>query len=140
MRERWENSRDALLHLGEIALPIVLALWLSTGSFSRSIALEIKKRDKWKCTECGGKNSKRLEAAHRNHFKKSRIYDKTDNGMTLCVKCHYLQHLNGHGNGTLGLSKENNIKALAALWKRLSSEEREGLPNYSVLREPAVRR
>lgn len=54
----------------------------------------VKERDFYKCKLCNESNIKILEA---HHIKSKSLYPEYQldiaNGITLCLKCHYLQHI-----------------------------------------------
>jgi len=63
-------------------------------AFPRSVRTEILRRDRYRCVSCG--RSKRggylLHAAHFDHERNSN-YANPENGRTLCIYCHTIEHL-----------------------------------------------
>lgn len=57
--------------------------------------IKIKERDEYTCQLCGENNRSILEAHHMKHRSKfPELQFDFNNGITLCLSCHALQHLN----------------------------------------------
>lgn len=100
----------------------VLALGLLSQAlfyaFSRPSRREILDRDSHECQGCGA--TKHLEAAHDNHDRESPEYNEPHNGTCLCVRCHYMHHLNNRDfPEDIGLSVDYNDMAINSLYKRM---------------------
>lgn len=67
----------------------------NTKDSLRRWAILVKERDGYRCTLCGTDRISVLEAHHikEKNFHPDLQFD-INNGTTLCLKCHYLQHLN----------------------------------------------
>lgn len=104
------------LTLGLLALSSLFA-------FSRKTRQQIYNRDRGKSRWSDEPGE---EAAHILHNRDNPLYDDPSNGRMLTKREHYLDHLNREGRN--GLPPEGNRAALRLIWKRLSEEERKGLP------------
>ena len=57
--------------------------------------MKIKERDGYTCQLCGDTNKDVLQAHHMKHRGKfPELQFDFSNGITLCLKCHALQHIN----------------------------------------------
>ena len=57
--------------------------------------IKVKERDQYTCQHCGETNRKILEAHHmKNRSKFPELQFDFNNGITLCLSCHALQHIN----------------------------------------------
>ncbi len=71
-------------HLHDKNLKLALKQW----------SLKIKERDGYTCQLCGETNKSILEAHHMKHKSKfPELQFDFNNGITLCLNCHVLQHL-----------------------------------------------
>jgi endogenous inhibitor of DNA gyrase (YacG/DUF329 family) len=71
-------------HLHDKNLKLALKQW----------SLKIKERDGYTCQLCGETNKSILEAHHMKHRSKfPELQFDFNNGITLCLSCHALQHL-----------------------------------------------
>jgi hypothetical protein len=72
-------------------------------------ALKIKERDGYICQLCKEDNKSLLEAHHIKHKSKyPELQFDFNNGITLCLKCHALQHI-------------NDVKALRLITKKMAA-------------------
>jgi hypothetical protein len=100
-------------------------LAVSLTAFSWEVRQQIRERDNYRCQDTG---EPARECAHYSHDKSLETYDTPENGRVLTQKSHYMDHFNRHGRPELGLSNHHNLWALKTIWKRLSDEEKVGLP------------
>lgn len=88
--------------------------------FSREVAFEIKKRAGWKSEVSG--DSGRLEAAHIDHSKSNPSYNTPENGVSMTVFEHLVDHFARHGKN--GLPPAQNEWAIGKiLYRFLGVEE-----------------
>lgn len=72
-------------HLHDKNIKLALKQWSSI----------VKERDNYICQLCGASDKNNLEAHHIKHKSKfPELQFNFDNGITLCLDCHALQHLN----------------------------------------------
>lgn len=98
-------------------------LLLSQFAFSSGARSQILNRDK---KDVWTNETENLEAAHITHDKRDPRYNSPENGRMLTRRNHYIDHYNREGRN--GLTIPANNAALRLIWKRLSPEERQGLP------------
>lgn len=122
----FEARRFAESIANEKTLLFLLTMTMLTMAFSRETRDIILERDGYMSVESGDTNH--LEAAHYNHDKKNPLYDHPSSGRTLTRREHYLDHYKRHADGTLGLTRFQNRWALNSIWRRMTKEERKGLP------------
>mgnify|MGYP000689217179 CR=1 FL=1 len=105
----------SLLLYGGLA---VTGLLLSQFAFTSRVREQILKRDGYKCVEEGnGECIGGLEASHLDHNRDNKWYNDPENGITLCTKHHYYQHIREEGRN--GLIKKHNQYAIQKLKERL---------------------
>lgn len=82
---RGSNHYEWKEHLHDKNLKLALKQW----------AVKIKERDGYTCQLCGETDRTILEAHHMKHRSKfPELQFDFNNGITLCLDCHALQHLN----------------------------------------------
>ncbi len=104
---------------------MAVAVIISFSNFSKRTLKEIWRRYK---REEGGNSGKGKHCAHYNHDRKYPGYDDPKNGRVLTYAEHYMDHYDRNGKPGLGLTKQQNKRALGLLWSKLSREERNKLP------------
>lgn len=93
------NHYEYKEHLHDKSLKLALKQW----------SLQIKKRDNFICQICGETNKELLEAHHIKHRNTNpELQFEYDNGITLCLKCHSLQHLDDSKSHRLIMYKLNS--------------------------------
>lgn len=81
---RGSNHYEWKEHLHDKNLKLALKQW----------AIKIKERDGYTCQLCGETDRTILEAHHMKHRSKfPELQFDFNNGITLCLKCHALQHI-----------------------------------------------
>lgn len=118
--EAQKPSENHLLTLTAIVGGIYL---LSQFAFTSGVRKQIFNRDKGKSVWSGEGGA--VEAAHISH-QRDENYNTVENGRLLKPAEHYLDHVNRVGRNGLTLAANN--AALRLIWKRLSEEEKAGLP------------
>lgn len=82
---RGSNHYEWKEHLHNKSLKLALKQW----------AIKVKERDGYTCQLCGEADRSILEAHHMKHRSKfPELQFDFNNGITLCLKCHALQHTN----------------------------------------------
>lgn len=97
---RGPNHYEWKEHLHDKNLKTALKQWADT----------VKKRDNYKCVECGEDNKSLLQAHHiESRCGNPELQFEYSNGITLCLKCHRDKHINEPSVLRL---MDNNIKLL----------------------------
>lgn len=82
--------------LAKIGL-VLATLEVSRWAFSKSVRMEIGRRDDWTCQEeeCGlsFNDGYWVQASHYDHNKKNPSHNTTGNGRILCTLHHAIEHL-----------------------------------------------
>jgi hypothetical protein len=82
---KGSNHYEWKEHLHDKNLKLALKQW----------SVKIKERDEYTCQLCGETKREILEAHHMKHKSKfPELQFDFNNGITLCLKCHALQHMN----------------------------------------------
>ena len=82
---KGSNHYEWKEHLHDKNLKLALKQW----------AVKVKERDGYTCQLCGETDRTILEAHHMKHRSKfPELQFDFNNGITLCLKCHALQHVN----------------------------------------------
>ena len=101
-------------------------------AFSRRVRWEIKERDKV-CVDCGSDGP--LHASHINHDKRRAEYNDLENGISQCVRCHYLFHYM-RTLEEIGLTFDQNAWAITSLWGQLDPWDKKKLPKPEEYGQP----
>lgn len=82
--------RERLIKIGIAAIATTALIEISQFAFSRPVRQEIGKRDNWTCQNCGKKFSDgwMVQAAHYDHDRNKKDYDRPESGRILCTQCH----------------------------------------------------
>ena len=94
-------------------------------AFSRLVRKQIYERDGGKSVWSG--ETENLHAAHITHDKSHPRYNDPSNGRMLSRREHALDHINREGRN--GLSRAQNRWAINMLFRWLSQDEKDQLPN-----------
>lgn len=82
--------------------------------FSKEVSREIKKRGGWR-SEISGESG-RLDAAHIDHSKSNPDYNSPENGVSMTIFEHLVDHVARHGKN--GLPKPQNEWAIGKILYR----------------------
>ena len=125
----FQEKKNGEHHNNNLNVIISILLRCSTFAFRSTTAIEIKRRDHFRCVECHSR--KRLVASHNNHNHEDREdYDNPDNGVTRCVFCEVVYHLKYWNNPEdIGLTFNRNLNGLVKEWVLLRTCEQNELAN-----------
>lgn len=114
-----KTERGAIAPLFIYGVMAGVGLLLSQFAFTTGVRKQILERDGYHCVEEGnGPCIGGLEASHIDHNRDNGAwYNNPDNGLTLCTRHHYYQHIREEGRN--GLIKKHNEWAIQRLKERL---------------------
>lgn len=113
-----EPERGAVVSLFLYGGLVATGILLSQCAFTSRVRHQILERDGYHCVEEGnGECIGGLEASHLDHNRDNKWYNDPENGITLCTKHHYYQHIREEGRN--GLIKKHNKWAIQRLKERL---------------------
>jgi len=116
-------NRDSLKEILPTVSLLGAVVFISQWAFSSGVRKRLLNRDG---ADVWTGETEKLEAAHITHDRSDPMYNHESNGRMLTTRNHYLDHINRVGRN--GLTLAGNNAALRLIWRRLSEQEREGLP------------
>ena len=122
------NNKSRVEQFTTLTTLAILGL-ISFGSFRRSVAKKIGRRDRWTCQVTGRKfkDGWLLDVAHLDHTRNEN-YNNPDNGLVLSRSAHLLDHITRWKQ----LGGEENLVPIRLLAKR---NFRTGLRHFEIYRD-----
>lgn len=123
--EPSSNYTGHILKIGLLTLASIgIEYYISRFAFPSGVRSRILERDNYRSVVSGRDiHEARLEVAHFTHNKKDPRYNMMENGRTLTISEHYIEHVDRGGNN--GLTYDGNMYALSMIWLRMNVVERE---------------